>query len=63
MRLLKLQLTILGTVGLLIALSTLIFSIILSLLGGAFNIGFLLVLVIFFNLIPVSYTHLRAHET
>ena len=55
MRLLKLQLTILGTVGLLIALSTLIFSIILSLLGGAFNIGFLLVLVIFFNLIQWYY--------
>ena len=51
MRILKLQLTILGTVGLLIALSTLIFSIILGLLGGTYNIGFLVVLVVVFNLV------------
>ena len=50
MRLLKLQLTILGTIGLLIALSTLIFSIILSMLGGTYNIGFLVFFVVIFNL-------------
>ncbi len=51
MRILKLQLTMLGTVGLLIALSTLIFSIILSMLGGTYNIGFLVFLVVIFNLV------------
>ena len=54
MRLLKLQLTILGTMGLLIGLSTLIFSIILLMLGGTYNIGFIIVLVGIFHLYSVG---------
>jgi len=55
MRLLKLQLTILGTMGLLIGLSTLIFSIILLMLGGTYNIGFIIVLVGIFHFIQWIY--------
>ena len=55
MRLLKLQLTILGTMGLLIALSTLIFSIILLMLGGTYNIWFIIVLVGIFHFIQWIY--------
>ena len=50
MTLLKLQLSILGTLSLLIALSTVFFAVILSLLGGL-NIFVLVALVIVFNLI------------
>ena len=55
MRLLKLQLTILGTMGLLIGLSTLIFSIILLMLGGTYNIWFIIVLVGIFHFIQWIY--------
>ena len=55
MRLLKLQLTIIGTMGLLIGLSTLIFSIILLMLGGTYNIGFIIVLVGIFHLFQWGY--------
>ena len=55
MRLLKLQLTIIGTMGLLIGLSTLIFSIILLMLGGTYNIGFIIVLVGIFHFIQWIY--------
>ncbi len=55
MRLLKLQLTILGTMGLLIGLSTLIFSIILLMLGGTYNIWFIIILVGIFHFIQWIY--------
>ena len=55
MRLLKLQLTIIGTMGLLIGLSTLIFSIILLMLGGTYNIWFIIVLVGIFHFIQWIY--------
>ena len=55
MRLLKLQLTILGTMGLLIALSTLIFSIILLMLGGTYNIWLIVGLVGIFHIFQWIY--------
>ena len=55
MRLLKLQLTILGTMGLLIGLSTLIFSIILVMLGGTYNIWLIVGLVGIFHIIQWIY--------
>ena len=55
MRLLKLQLTILGTMGLLIGLSTLIFSIILVMLGGTYNIWLIVGLVGIFHIFQWIY--------
>lgn len=50
MGLLKLRFTIIGTLGLLIGLSTLFFTIILSLIGG-FSLSSMIVMVVLFNLV------------